>query len=102
MIVLPELRVASGLGFIQNLSFGEADMIGAWGEAASGWGVHGMLQLSYEVFLGMFARVGYSMSYFSTTYEGTGCQDPQCTIPFGSAASDLFQMIDFNVGLRLN
>lgn len=104
---LPELRLDASLAYTQALTFGKAEMIANWGQSASGFGLGGALEVGYEIFAGLFAELGYSGQFFSTSYDGTGCQglrdDNTCAInPHKSVASDQFHQGIIRLGYRLH
>lgn len=104
---LPELRLDASLAYTQALTFGKAEMIANWGQSASGFGLGGALEVGYEIFAGLFAELGYSGQFFSTSYDGTGCQglrdDNTCAInPHKSVVSDQFHQGIIRLGYRLH
>jgi len=106
-LVLDGLRLSAQFAFTQLLAFGEANMIATWGTSATGFGIGWGLDVSYEFFAGMFAKLGYTGQFMSTTYEGVGCQgqfpDFRCTLsPSSSVASDQFHQGVIRFGYRLH
>ncbi|OIP30098.1 MAG: hypothetical protein AUK47_25965 [Deltaproteobacteria bacterium CG2_30_63_29] len=100
---LPELRLDANFSFLMPLSFGEARMIELWGTSASGWGLGGSLDVSYELWKGLFASVGYSPTYYTTSYGGVGClprSGDTCKDTEKSVATDFYHQLNIDVGYR--
>ncbi|MDX9722298.1 MAG: hypothetical protein RBU37_16260, partial [Myxococcota bacterium] len=97
---LDELRAEIGVAYTQMLSFGDGTMIANWGESASGFGFSADAAISYDIVAGLFAKLLYDFSYFTTSYGGTGCQNRECTLPTGAAASDMYNQISVQLGWR--
>lgn len=100
---LPELRASVEGVLLPVFTFGSGDMIANWGlRAISGFGGGADLAISYDYFDGLYAQLGYSLRMFSTEYEGTICDNPECTgVRSGSSASDLYQQFGLRLGYRL-
>lgn len=118
-IGLPELRLDVGFHATPLLTFGSGDQIGQWGRTASGFGLGGLLEVSYDIYEGLYAKAGFDANYYITSYEGFGCvfQDcrgvdtnasgsdvgnsPDGTYRLGSEAGDFFGQILIQLGYRL-
>lgn len=99
---LDALRAQLGLNFIYNVGFGNAQMIGTWGTGVdNSIGVGLNLGLSYDIWKGIFARLGYNLNYFSTKYKGEGCMNDACNLPTNSKTSDMYHEIIIGFGWML-
>lgn len=98
---LKALRGSVEASVIPTLTFGDGEMIADWGLTASGIGFGARVDVSYDLWEGLFVLAGYDFSYHATSYEGTICDDPLCgDVRTGAEASDLYHQVLFQAGYR--
>lgn len=107
---LRDLRLDVEFDFQGYFGYGTGSMISAWGESVdSGFGINLKLDLMYVIWKGLYAKVGYSLTYAKTTYNGAGNQKIELGAdgsyhgvePTGSIANDMYHEIMIGVGYSI-
>ncbi len=95
-------RFDVNLAFDINTRHGGVSMIEKWGtHIGSSWGLDTGFSLSYNIWNGIYARVGYEFSYDTIQYKGNGCLDVECSSPKNANVKDFYHEIMFGFGYAL-
>ena len=99
---MDDFRFDVNLAFDINTRHGGVSMIEKWGtHIGSSWGLDTGLSLSYNIWNGIYARVGYEFSYDTIQYKGNGCLDVECSSPKNANVKEFFHEIMLGFGYTL-
>lgn len=99
---LDDFRFEVNLAFDINARHGGISMIEKWGtHIGSSWGLDTGLAFSYNIWKGLYARIGYEFSYDTIQYKGNGCLDVECSSPKDANVKDFYHEIMFGFGYAL-
>ncbi|MBQ9394320.1 MAG: PEGA domain-containing protein [Proteobacteria bacterium] len=99
---LDNLRLALALAFDINAGQGSLEKLSKWGSLIEkSWGLNFAVDLSYDIWKGIFVKAGYSLTYMYDDFGGTGCLDSNCLLPRNAESKDLYHEIMLGLGYRL-
>ncbi|MBR4985804.1 MAG: PEGA domain-containing protein [Proteobacteria bacterium] len=99
---LNNLRFDAGLNFYINGGQGDIGKLSKWGSLKErSWGLNFAFHLLYDMWRGIYAQVGYSLTYMYTDFGGVGCLDRHCLVPKNAESKDMYHEIMLGLGYML-
>lgn len=96
------LRLAVSLGFYANFGGGEIEKTTKWGNKINlSWGVGTGISLLYDIWKGIYARVGYDFTYMQTNFAGHGSIGTKQNQPIDAKTKDFYHEIMIGIGYML-
>lgn len=96
------LRFDLGLSFYINGGQGDVAKLSKWGSLKEqSWGLNLATHLLYDMWRGIYAQVGYSLTYMYTDFGGVGCLDKHCLVPMNAESKDMYHEIMLGLGYML-
>lgn len=99
---LNNLRFDAGLNFYINAGQGDINKLSKWGSLKEkSWGLNFAAHVLYDIWRGIYAQVGYSLTYMYTDFGGVGCLDKHCLVPKNAESKDMYHEIMLGLGYML-
>lgn len=99
---LKNLRAAAHLDFYGNFGQGDAAKTTKWGNSIdSNWGLSTGINFTYDIWHGIYARVGYDFTYMDTKFAGNGTIGAQHAEPTDAESKDMYHEILLGFGYLL-
>lgn len=99
---LKNLRAAAHFDFYGNFGQGEAAKTTKWGTSIdSSFGIAAGVNFIYDIWKGIYARVGYDFTLMKTKFGGNGTIGAQHSEPVGAKSADMYHEILIGLGYLL-
>lgn len=99
---IKKLRYSINFNFDINAGQGNLEKLSKWGSIIeSSWGINLNTFFTYDIWKGIFARVGYSFTMMKDDFGGVGCLDSNCLVPRNATSTDYYHEIMLGLGYML-
>lgn len=99
---LKNLRAAAHFDVYGNFGQGDAQKTTKWGNSIdSSWGISAGINFIYDIWRGIYARVGYDFTLMKTNFAGNGTIGAEKAEPVGAESKDMYHEILIGLGYML-